>query len=52
MAKMGKAHVSPEAMWGEVITQFPLFNGHTDYTMIAVPKTGLYNSTVWMGGEH
>ena len=52
MAKMGKAHVSPEAMWGEVITKFPLFNGHTDYTMIAVPKTGLYNSTVWMGGEH
>ena len=51
MDAMGPKGVSPAAMWG-VITTWPVFNGHTDFSLVAVPAAALYNSTVWMGGSH
>ena len=35
-------------IWG-VITAFPVFNDHTDYSLISIPSQGIYNSTVWLG---
>lgn len=48
MENVGRGGLSTDAVWG-VITTFPVFNGHTDYSLIAVPSEGIYNSTVWMG---
>ena len=31
---------------------YPVFNAHTDYSLISVPSQGSYNSTIWMGGSH
>ena len=51
MNALGRAHVTPQSMWG-VITTYPVFNAHTDYSLISVPSQGTYNSTIWMGGSH
>jgi N-acylethanolamine-hydrolysing acid amidase len=48
MNAMTPQGLTTSAMWS-VITTFPVFNMHTDYSLIAVPARALYNSTVWMG---
>jgi len=48
MQAMGAAALSTDGMW-KVISTFPVYNYHTDVSIIIVPKEGLYNNTVWMG---
>ena len=48
MNALGQKGVSPAGLWS-VINKFPVFNDHTDYSLISVPSAGLYNSTVWLG---
>ena len=47
MEAMGQAGLSADAMWG-VIETWPTWNEHTDYSLVAIPADGHYNSTVWM----
>ena len=48
MRAMGPSGLSTDSMWS-VISTFPVYNVHTDVSVILVPKEGLYNNTVWMG---
>jgi len=51
MNDLTAARVAPASMWG-VITTYPVFNSHTDFSLVSVPSLGLYNATTWMGGAH
>ena len=48
MHTLGQPGVSAHAMWG-VITTWPIFNMHTDVSVVLVPAEDVYNSTIWMG---
>jgi hypothetical protein len=50
MKAVGQAGLSTASMW-HVITSFPVFNHHTDLSLIAIPQKQIFNATVWMGGE-
>ena len=47
MDTLGQAGVDAAGMLG-VMKQWPTFNHHTDYTLIANPANGIYNGTAWM----
>jgi hypothetical protein len=47
MNAVGRAGMSAQSMFG-VINTWPVFNYHTDFSVVIVPSEGLYNSTVWM----
>ena len=40
--------VNVSSTW-DVIKAFPVFNPHTDYSVVMVPATGYYSGVVWMG---
>lgn len=47
MRELGEAGVNPEGLLG-VMTKWPTFNHHTDYTAIMSAADGTYNGHVWM----
>ena len=47
MNTLGKGGVSAQSMF-RVINTWPVFNYHTDFSVVIVPSEGYYNSTVWM----
>ena len=48
MRKIGRGGMNASSLWG-VITTWPIFNLHTDLSVMIVPAEAYYNSTVWMG---
>lgn len=47
MAALGQSGVSVDGLFG-VITEWPTFNTHTDFSGIFSPADGTYNSYVWI----
>jgi N-acylethanolamine-hydrolysing acid amidase len=48
MVALGQRGVGAAGLLG-VLTAWPNFNHHTDYSGVMSAKTGLYNTTIWMG---
>lgn len=48
MANVGEANISLDTMFNDVLLQWPVFNHHTDITALICPRTGRYDSIVWM----
>ena len=48
MKALGAGGVNVSSTW-DVIKAFPVFNPHTDYSVVMVPATGYYSGIVWMG---
>ena len=48
MKSLGAGGVNVSSTW-DVIKAFPVFNPHTDYSVVMVPATGYYSGIVWMG---
>ena len=48
MKALGAGGVNVSSTW-DVIKGFPVFNPHTDYSVVMVPATGYYSGIVWMG---
>jgi len=47
MIAMGQVGLARDSL-KKVLLAFPTFNPHTDYTAVMIPKSGYYNSTIWM----
>jgi hypothetical protein len=48
MAALGRRGVGARGLMG-VLTAWPNFNHHTDYSSVMSAKSGLFNTTIWMG---
>ena len=50
MKALGAGGVNVSSTW-DVIKAFPVFNPHTDYSVVMIPATWYYSGIVWMGLE-
>lgn len=48
MNSVGQNDISLDTMFQDVLLQWPVFNHHTDISALMCPRTGRYDSIVWM----